>query len=240
MKLIEELLTKNQKELKEFLFEKMTNHGYDVTRNDAESGYLKCEFSNGHHSLLIAHLDTYNSVVPKRIVVKGNIIVGYDNENERCILGGDDRCGVYIILKLLENGYRPQVLFTEDEENGCLGAKAFKNNEEQFLEKIDYCIQIDRCINDNPDNYVDYDVSNEHFNKFIERLGFDIKMTGTSSDVKHIAPYLKIPGVNVCAGYHNEHGADEYINMEVVEKTYSKLQKIYENRNDNVVSYDYV
>ena len=227
--MLEDLLLKTQKELKGFLFEKMETYGYTV---NSEDGYLKCEYPNVHPSLLIAHLDTYSNIPPEKIVAEDNVIVGYDKEDNRCVLGGDDRCGVYIILMLLENGYRPQVLFTEDEEIGCIGASQFIINDEQFPEKIDYCIQIDRGIKNQmgtpiTNNYVDYNVSNEQLNGYIESLGF-VKMTGTSSDVRHIAPYLKIPGVNVCAGYQYEHCADECICMDVVENTFNLLCKIFE------------
>ena len=108
-----------------------------------------------------------------------------------------------------------------------MGAYEFTNSSEQFSEKIEYCIQIDRGIYDNPNNYVDYRVSNEQFNKYIESLGFE-KMRSISSDVRHLAPYLKVSGVNVCAGYKNEHSLDECIDMDVVENTLKKLRKIYE------------
>jgi di/tripeptidase len=226
MNLLKELLLKTQEELKSYLFEKMKALGYSVLSKD---GYLKCEYKNGHQSLLISHLDTYSDIIPQHITIENNIIVGYNKDNNRCILGGDDRCGVYIILHLIENGYRPQVLFTEDEEKGCRGAYEFTKNEEQFSEKINYCIEIDRGIKNNPNNYVDYRVSNNQFNEYIESFGFK-KMRGISSDVRVIAPYLKVPGVNVCAGYENEHSADEYIDVNVVENTFDKLLTLYSHK----------
>jgi di/tripeptidase len=223
---MENLLLKTQPELKNYLFDRMTSFGYNVIRNDDEHGYLKCECENGHASLLIAHLDTVYNVIPNDVRMNGNIITGYDKNGNRSILGGDDRCGVYIILKLIINGFRPQVLFTEDEETGCCGANAFVRNKEAFTKHIKYCIQIDRGIRGNENNYVDYGVSTDEFDQYIESLGFS-KEQGSSSDVRHIAPYLDVPGVNVCAGYDNEHRTEETIDMEVVESTYNKLCLIF-------------
>ena len=225
--MLEDLLLKTQDELKKYLINAMTSYGYDVTSRD---GYLKCEYPEGHSSFLIAHLDTYNKVIPQSVKNEGNGIVGYDANENRCILGGDDRCGVYIILKLIDNGFRPQVLFTEDEEIGCVGANAFVNNKDKYKIKLEFCIQIDRGIRGNPDNYVDYNVSTDSFNGIIERLGFE-KMIGSSSDVRHIAPYLNIPGVNVCAGYDKEHSRDENIQMGVVECTIEKLSILLNREN---------
>ena len=39
-------------------------------------------------------------------------------------IGGDDRCGVWMILQILRTA-NCHVLFCEDEEVGCVGAKKF-------------------------------------------------------------------------------------------------------------------
>jgi di/tripeptidase len=204
----------------------MKSYSYNVTCCNDESGYLKCEYPEGHNSLLIAHLDTKGGVIPRTVRIEDDIVAGYDEDDERCILGADDRCGVYAILRLLENGYRPQVLFTENEEIGCCGAIRFKDNREQFSTPVYFCIQIDRRMEGNENNYVTYGVSNDKFDAYIESLGFE-KMTGTCSDVKHIAPHLRVPGVNVCAGYENEHSPDEYCDLNVVESTVAKLCEVF-------------
>ena len=68
---------------------------------------------------LCAHLDTVGIELPSEIY--------YDSVNRIMwspqLLGADDRAGVYAIIKILEKGYRPHIIFTTDEEKGGLGAQ---------------------------------------------------------------------------------------------------------------------
>ena len=82
-----------------------------------EDGYL---YAKGDMPvLLVAHMDTVFEEPPKRVFYKENEDKIYNPDGG---LGGDDRCGIYAIMKLLGK-YRPYVLFTEDEEIGCIGAE---------------------------------------------------------------------------------------------------------------------
>ena len=68
---------------------------------------------------LVAHLDTVNENPPEEIF--------YDQEQRVMwspdLLGADDRAGVYAIIRILSDGYRPHIIFTTDEEKGALGAQ---------------------------------------------------------------------------------------------------------------------
>ena len=69
---------------------------------------------------LIAHLDTVFSYVPK--------MDGFLFDSEKQILwfpygsGFDDRAGVAAIITALNKGYKPSIIFTQDEELGGIGA----------------------------------------------------------------------------------------------------------------------
>ena len=67
---------------------------------------------------LVAHLDTVFKHPPTNIYydrVK-NVMWSPDG------LGADDRAGVYAIAQILKTGVKPTIIFTTDEELGCVGA----------------------------------------------------------------------------------------------------------------------
>ena len=101
--------------------------------------------------LLSAHMDTVRK--------DDDFCIGAfltEDEDERIfsggILGGDDKCGVYIILKALKEGKKVNFIFSRDEEIGCLGIKALlKPNwveNKELADKIRnnclWCLVLDR------------------------------------------------------------------------------------------------
>ena len=151
--------------------------------------------------LLVAHMDTVFDKPPKDLYydVKSDKIFSYEGG-----IGGDDRCGVYAIIKILEE-LKPYVLFTEDEEFGCLGAlKAVKKI---MKPNVKYIIEFDRM---GGNDCVFYDCGNNNFMDYIESFGFKTNC-GTYSDISVLGSSWNIAAVNLSSGYYNEHTSDEYI-----------------------------
>ena len=132
------ILRMTQEQLKFNLFCELIKKGY---KPEYEDGYL---YAKGDIPvLLVAHMDIVGGTPPKVIHYWEPSHVLYSPEG-KTVLGGDDRCGVYAILELLEK-YKPYVLFTEDEEIGGIGADLAARN----IEKPDvkYMIEIDITFN---------------------------------------------------------------------------------------------
>ena len=104
-----------QDKLKERLFVELQNLGYSPVNED---GYIYAEGT--HPVLLMAHMDT---------VHHDNCTIVCVSEDGKYIMspqgiGGDDRCGIYMILQIVKDVHC-SVIFTEDEEIGCVGARKF-------------------------------------------------------------------------------------------------------------------
>ena len=151
--------------------------------------------------LLVAHMDTVSSKPPVYVFVQKSFDLIY---NPSGILGGDDRCGIYAIMMLLEE-YKPHVLFTEDEEIGCVGA--FKAAKNLAVPDVKYIIEFDR--NDKND-CVFYDCGNQAFMDYVEKFGFKTNY-GTCSDISVLGCAWNIAAVNLSCGYYNEHTTREYV-----------------------------
>ena len=202
----ETLVSLNETDLKTYLKTKVANRGGTVISDD---GYLF--YKGGFPVLLCAHMDTVHDKEPTTIVYANGTISSPQG------IGGDDRCGIYMILKILKR-YDCSVLFLEDEEIGCVGAKKFARTELarslEKEEKLKYIIEFDRKGNNHA---VFYDCDNPNFTKFITQ-GFFKKETGTCSDISYIAPALGIAAVNLSCGYYHEHYIDHYVNLAEMEK----------------------
>ncbi len=205
------LLKKTQEELKKELYNYLSKKGMNPLSAD---GFL---YAKGDIPvLLVAHMDTVSDYPPEKIYYEKKHDALY---NPYEILGGDDRCGIYAILKLLES-YKPHVLFTEDEEIGCIGARKAVDNLE--IPDIKYIIEFDRR---GKDDCVFYNCGNEVFAEYVEKFGFK-RNIGSFSDISILGSAWNIASVNLSSGYYNEHSPMEFIVFNHLQKTIKRADKM--------------
>ena len=184
---------------------------------------------------LIAHLDTVfdqNKYKNKEIYLDTEHQVMWSPQG----LGTDDRAGVFAILKLLKMGYKPYIIFTQDEEKGCLGARALVHRYPKCpWKKLKYILQLDRR---GEKDCVFYDCDNPDFTKYVESFGFETEW-GTFSDISEIAPAWGIAAANLSVGYWDEHTHCERVALEWLEQTIEKVKKML-NMSDKAQRYEYI
>lgn len=220
------ILNKTQAELLEFCEQYLKEQKYSEiikTKNFV--------FAQGNIPImLVAHLDTVHKNLPE---------IYYDRQKHVLWspdgIGGDDRCGVYALLKICET-HKPYILFTTDEEKGGLGATAFNEyfKEVQLKDYIDFIIEIDRR---GYNEAVFYDCGNKEFQEYITSFGFT-KGHGTFTDISIISPAFDIASVNFSAGYYNEHTTTEHIFLDDLNHTINKVKEILDDTK-NHKKYDY-
>jgi hypothetical protein len=148
-------------------------------------------------------------------------------------IGGDDRCGVFIILNLVFKGYRPHIAFTWNEEIGCVGAQQLITDID-FI-PVNFAIQFDRK---GSGESVYYDLYDPEFEDYINNYGFKTAI-GSYSDISVICPSWDMAGVNLSAGYMREHTFSEAIYLEVLYDTLQKASWILEDQQDNPTYFKY-
>lgn len=173
--------------------------------------------------LLVAHLDTVLYKSPVILANKEDTIwMGKEG------LGADDRAGVFAILKILQAGYKPSVLFTTAEESGGLGAMAFVKDFPEPPVPTKYIIEIDRR---GRGQAVFYGCGNTKFMSYIESFGFKTHK-GIFSDISFICPHWDVAGVNLSAGYYNEHTELESLKIEDLLYTIEGVKKMLDSAGD--------
>ena len=212
--LLEKVIRLEQYALKDFLYSILVGFGYDVVYAD---GYL---FAKGNVPVMMcAHMDTVHKDPVRDIYMSDN---GYVWSPQG--IGGDDRCGIYTALMSIRDGIKPYILFTEDEEIGCVGAGYFSDDVHNGIINakdidINFIIEVDRKgANDS----VYYDCDNPEFEKFIDAYGFKTAY-GSCSDISYVAPALGVAAVNFSSGYYNAHTTDEYI---VLDELYNIIERV--------------
>jgi len=158
----------------------------------------------------VAHIDTVRDNVLPVVLEKTNNVI----RNKNGILGADDRAGVFAILQIYKKCMKkglplPNVLFTDLEETGGMGAKEFCTIvQEQELEGIRLFIEYDRK---GANQWIDYtEAISIHVSKYLNSFGYH-ENAGSYSDVFDIAETFLIPAINLSIGYYEQHTTKEYL-----------------------------
>lgn len=197
MKQFEALVKLNQSQMKSFLKAYLEKRYEEV---HCEDGFV---YAQGEKPiLLVAHMDTVHKDTVEQVVYENGKISSPQG------IGGDDRCGVMMIIDVIRH-HKCSVLFAEDEEIGGVGAKKFMKSElaKNLVSKFDFIIEFDRK---GSHDAVFYDCANEDFEDFVTKEYFKTNY-GSFSDISIIAPELKVAAVNLSCGYYNAHTTKEYV-----------------------------
>lgn len=214
-----EICKLNQKLLKIYLEVQLMDLGYEeIISGD---GYL---YAKGDIPVLLtAHMDT----VHKEDVQY--FFEFYEEEKKRHIIsspqgiGGDDRCGIYMILEIAKT-HKCSILFCEDEEIGGVGSRKFcKEKEFEDLKELKYMIELDRK---GSNDAVFYSCDSKEFTKFIEDNTGYKTAHGSFSDISNLAPEAKVAAVNLSCGYYNAHTISEYVVVEEMLNTIEVVKKL--------------
>ena len=220
-----QLCKMSQQELHDYLVEKLSGYGYQVYNHPLWIYAIH----NKTDVLLTAHLDTVHKELVQEVVEKqeaGRTIISSPQG-----IGGDDRCGVYIILRLLEDGCRQPILFCHDEEIGGVGSTSFCKTDkhipdvESTMGDIKFMLELDRG---NASDAVYYDCDNVDFSTFVEKTIPYRFAHGTFSDISVLAPHFKVAAVNLSCGYYKAHTLNEYVVLEEMEETHLQSKKLIE------------
>jgi putative aminopeptidase FrvX len=199
-----------------YLTEKEIEHEIDSMGNI----YCRNHIAGENRIILNAHMDTVASAPAKIIAEKkddGDVVVKSSNNQ---VIGGDDKNGVFVALKLLTDKRIKQpitVLLCVAEESGCNGSQFAMENHSDYFADCVFCITVDRRGNtDIITQNFDIQLCSDEMEKTLGEWGKDFGLTttqGSISDVSNIVKALKINGINLFAGYYNAHSGSEYTSI---------------------------
>ena len=158
--------------------------------------YLYVPGERNDRVVLVAHADTFwdDAYLPK-INPAG--------------IGADDRVGCAILWSLRNSGH--SLLVTDGEEDGNQGAGLLANNNERLLSELNdghqFMVEFDLR---GADGFKCYDIGTPVFRQYIGSVtGYSDWGRSSATDICLLC--RNICGVNISAGFHNEHCQAESI-----------------------------
>jgi hypothetical protein len=170
---------------------------------------------------LAAHMDTVFEV-PSEIFYDDKRNVMWSPTG----MGADDRTGIFMIIQIIKSGLRPHIIFSTDEEKGCVGASILAGQKCPFKD-LRYIIQLDRR---GTNDCVFYDCDNRPFVEYVESFGFS-EAIGSFTDISTICPKWEVAGVNLSVGYKEEHTDTERLYVTPMFATMDKVKRMLTDPN---------
>lgn len=203
----------------------------------------KYVFAEGDANVLLtAHVDTVHH---EQCSVKNTTYNAKNNTLTSMVgIGGDDRCGIYIILKTIaklseDNSPLPTIAICNYEETGADGSRALSKDDkavEYIKNNCKYMIELDRA---GTDESVYYDCGNEEFKEYIDSKTKRTEHWGTFSDICELSPATDVASVNLSCGYKDAHTKREVIVVDEVIKCYEDVMMLIGDL-DNVEQFSYM
>ena len=186
--------------------------------------------------MVCAHMDTVQDEVDEFGAKFAKI---YDDKIIRSygVLGGDDKCGIYICMELLRNFPDLNFCFCVQEENGMVGSKLVAEENAEKLKNISYGLIFDRRGNSDIICYQN-DYGTKDFENEIEKIGvfWGYKAErGMSSDCNTFKKFFSC--CNLSCGYYNPHSKNEYVVIKDLEEALKFGADILYNITDSFEPY---
>ena len=166
---------------------------------------------------LVAHLDTVYKTPVSNLYYDQRKGTLWSPEGP----GADDRAGVFAIIKIIRDGFKPSVIFTTDEEKGGVGASVLGAHPCP-IPNLKYMIELDRR---GTNDCVFYDCYCPEFVDYVESFGFCEKY-GSFSDISFLMGEWFVCGVNLSVGYEDEHSYAEHLFIGPLFDTIKKVENM--------------
>ena len=229
--LMEHLMLSKQPQIRKFLQQVLLKY-YDEKNVIVTEDYV---VAKGTIPIAVAaHMDTvWETSVGHEVFYdrKKNVMVNLRGG------GYDDKVGIFMILELLETGYRPHVIFCANEETGSLGAEALVRAYPKCpFDDCRFIIMLDRRGHM---DCVFYDCENDEFEEYCEKFGFKTAW-GSFTDICTLCPAWGMAGVNFSVGYVDEHTANEKLYVGTMFETLKKVSKILDQSEEDIPFFNYI
>lgn len=198
-------------------------YGFDNVEVGSKFRYAKGDIP----VMVVAHVDTVHYFMPEKIFTDKKKTKLWAKDG----LGADDRAGVFLIRHLIADGYRPHVLFTDEEETGGAGARQAAG--ELTPKGVRLCIELDRM---NSNDAVFYSCPSKEARSYCKGFGWK-EATGSFTDISVVCPAWDIAGVNLSVGYYAQHTSRESLKLGELCDTYRRVSAMLESPPDKNIPY---
>jgi len=234
----------------EYLSTYCEEKGFDYSIDDNGSVYVT-KGETDIYPCVVAHIDTVHE--PVEMVVVEEVLPNAQGEDRLSLkayeketgaptgIGGDDKAGVFICLKMLEHFDNIKAFFPVAEETGCHGSN---DADEDFFKDVGYAIQFDSTENDTMSLTLMgvklFEEGSEFFNSvkdIILEHGLKNWHNHPYTDTMKLKEKFDFPCLNFAAGYYNYHTENEYVVIDDVQNTCNMGVKVIESLGQKKYTY---
>lgn len=217
-------MSSNEIGMAKYIEKKLQELGIDYEK-DAHGNIFKLD---GAKPFLNSHMDTVQDIEDCYLV--NHISIKEDSILDGLgVIGGDDKCGIYIILRILEKGYDINFSFSVEEETGLHGARKLVAAQKDRLKECLYGITLDR--KGNSDIICSYNgYGTDEFEEALSKVGeeFEYKPTpGVLSDADEFNKTMSC--ANLSVGYYRAHTKGEFVILRDLIKAEKYVESILQN-----------
>lgn len=211
------------------------------SENLDENFYFPCVIS---HTDTVHKLDTINVFEEQLPNAQGEIklaLKAYNDRGNPTGIGGDDKCGVFACLTLLQELPYLKAAFFVSEETGCHGSK---KADPEFFKNVGYAIQFDApenwMITEKCFGQILFDRDTDFFKACDKVLTESMVpkdmeyMVHPYTDVYALRSQFDFSCINFSIGYYDYHSAEEYVVVEDVFNGIKMGKKIIEILGNNL------
>jgi len=218
------------KHMSRFICKKINKMGLTYTKDRMGNIYV-VKGDADVYPTMVCHIDTVH-LFDKNYQVHqaGRNIFAVNKINcDKMGVGGDDKVGVFMTLKMLEERDVFKAAFFVDEEIGCVGSRACDFD---FFSNSSLVLECDRKgAYDFVNSISGTKLYSREFSEAIKPILIDYgrtEVSGGMTDVLEIAYKTKICVANMSCGYYHPHSDDEFVNIDDVFMTYNMCNDIYD------------
>jgi putative aminopeptidase FrvX len=198
-----------------------------------DNGNIYAVKGSGPYPCVVSHMDTVHDIEEDFAIFKaGSRLAAFNRLTMQQVgIGGDDKVGVYICLRLLSEVDSVKAVFFRDEEVGCQGSALADMS---FFDDCLYVVQPDRRgSSDLITSISGHDICSKDFiddlRHISSKYGYE-EAAGLTTDVWQLKKDgLKVSAINVSCGYYNPHTWHEYVDIEEVENAFQFIKEIFTN-----------
>ena len=183
-----------------------------------------------YYPCVVSHIDTvhknHTSLIQnnERLVIseKEGILTAYNpNNGNQTGIGGDDKCGVFVCLSLLEHFDILKASFFVEEE---IGMKGSQEADVEFFDNVGYAIQFDapsaNWVSEICSGVKLFDEEfKTHITEILSEGGYTKFSVDPFTDVNQLAQKFDFNCLNLGCGYYKQHTDKEYVVIKEVENS---------------------
>jgi len=217
-----------------YLIQVLSNAGFEVSCDENNNIIGRRGYKHGKKlPILCAHSDTVNSNSNIRIPLVYNAAQKYiHTKNSSQVLGGDDKSGIAIILRLAEMARSKNLKFIAAFTNGEETGRGARDLNKTIYDMGKYAIVIDR--RNDADVVTKIGASklcSDAFSNWVVKQAPKVikaqKISSCHSDASPMSQHLN--AVNISCGYYDPHSSKEYVSVVEMYQTMLWVENMLNN-----------